>query len=218
MLTDHWPLLGLRLNTPRLELRLPTEDELAELADLAAEGVHESDRMPFVVPWTDAPPADRARSVVQHHWRGRGNWVPDDWSLGLAVFQEGRVIGLQDIAAKDFAVLRETATGSWLGLRHHGRGFGTEMRAAVLELAFSGLGAEESTSAAFSDSHASRGVSRKLGYRADGCKRLVVRGEKVTEHRLRLSREDWRAHRRTAVSVTGLEPCLPLFGLPGARR
>jgi hypothetical protein len=28
VLVDHWPLVGLRLTTPRLEIRLPTEDEL----------------------------------------------------------------------------------------------------------------------------------------------------------------------------------------------
>ena len=50
MLIDHWPLLGLRIVTPRLELRLPSGDELAELAELAAEGVHAPDRMPFASP------------------------------------------------------------------------------------------------------------------------------------------------------------------------
>lgn len=38
MLIDHWPLLGLRLTSPGLELRLPSEEELGELADLAADG------------------------------------------------------------------------------------------------------------------------------------------------------------------------------------
>ena len=36
MLIDHWPLLGLRLITPRLELRLPSDEELSER--LAAHG------------------------------------------------------------------------------------------------------------------------------------------------------------------------------------
>ncbi|GAA0542002.1 hypothetical protein [Actinomadura livida] len=40
MLVDHFPLLGLRLSTPRLELRLPSSEELATLAELAAEGIH----------------------------------------------------------------------------------------------------------------------------------------------------------------------------------
>jgi RimJ/RimL family protein N-acetyltransferase len=219
-LSAHWPLLGLRLTTPRLELRLPSHDELAEQADLAAEGVHDPARMPFLHPWTDLPPPERARSVVLHHWRSLGSWTPESWSLPLAVFTraEGRVVGHQSLGASDFAVLREVGSGSWLGRRHHGRGLGTEMRAAVLHLAFAGLGAELARSGAFDDNHASYRVSEKLGYERDGVERHVVRDRAVTEHRLRLTRARWEAHRavRVSVSVTGLDPCLPLFGIANA--
>jgi RimJ/RimL family protein N-acetyltransferase len=213
MLSDHWPLLDLRLTTPRLELRLPTEDQLGRLADLAAEGVHEPERMPFLVPWTDLPPAERARSVVQQHWMHRGNWTPQDWALTLTVLHGGEVLGLQTVAAREFAVRREVSTGSWLGLRHHGRGIGTEMRAAVLELAFSGLGTLTAASGALADNGASLAVSRKLGYREDGVDYRVVRGERVAGIRLRLDRADWERHRTTPVAVHGLDRCLPLFGL-----
>ena len=37
MTLTHWPLSGLRLRTPRLEMRLPTLAELDQLASLAAE-------------------------------------------------------------------------------------------------------------------------------------------------------------------------------------
>jgi hypothetical protein len=63
----HWPLFGLRLRTPRLELRLPSLADLDELAGLAAEGVHDPAVMPFGVPWTDVPPDQRARRVLQYH-------------------------------------------------------------------------------------------------------------------------------------------------------
>ncbi|MFJ9444486.1 GNAT family N-acetyltransferase [Kitasatospora sp. NPDC101235] len=214
MLTDHWPLLGLRLTTPRLELHLPTDDELAALAELAAEGVHEPERMPFLVPWTDLPPAQRARSVVQHHWLRRGNWSPDDWALNLAVLENGRAVGLQTLAARDFAVLRQVSTGSWLGTRHQRQGIGTEMRAAVLHLAFAGLDATEARSGAFEDNPSSFAVSRKHGYQPDGIARHVVRGRPVTERRLRLTRERWQARCSVPVTLDGLAPCLPMFGLP----
>ncbi|WP_405088044.1 hypothetical protein [Microbispora sp. NBC_01389] len=64
----HWPLFALKVTTPRLELRLPTLNDLDALADRAAEGVHDPAGMPFGVPWTDAPPDERARSTVQVHW------------------------------------------------------------------------------------------------------------------------------------------------------
>ncbi|WP_078911517.1 GNAT family N-acetyltransferase [Streptomyces sp. NRRL WC-3742] len=212
MLIDHWPLLGLRLTTPRLELRLPGDEELAALADLAAQGVHEPDRMPFLVPWTDLPPAERAQSVVRHHWLRRGNWSPRDWALNLTVFEEGRVVGLQTLAAREFGVLREVETASWLGARHQGRGIGTEMRAAVLHLAFEGLGAREARSGALEDNASSFAVSRKLGYLPDGVEQHTVRGRPVTNRRLRLPRAHWQAHRSLPVTVDGLPPCLPMFG------
>ncbi|MEV4813273.1 hypothetical protein [Micromonospora avicenniae] len=72
MLIDHWPLLGLRVRTDRLELRLPTDEELADLAELAVRGVHRPDERPFLTPWTDLPPRELARRVVQWQWKTRG--------------------------------------------------------------------------------------------------------------------------------------------------
>jgi RimJ/RimL family protein N-acetyltransferase len=216
MLVDHFPLVGLRLKTPRLELRLPSPEELAALGELAAEGVHDPDVMPFLIPWTDRPPAEVARSVILHHWSQLGAWTPQEWSLNLAVFHAGVPIGFQGVEAHDLAITREVATGSWLGRRHHGQGFGTEMRAAVLHLAFAGLDVEEATSVAFMDNHASRAVSRKLGYASDGTERRVVRGALAFDDRQRLTRAAWERHRTVPVTIEGLEPCLPLLGLPAA--
>ncbi len=210
---DWWPLYQLRLQTPRLELRLPTDRDLADLADLAAAGVHDPDEQPFAVPWTDAAPAERGRSTIQYHWSKRAEWKPDKWSLDLVVVHEGAVVGTQGMSASDFAILREVATGSWLGQAHHGQGIGTEMRAAVLHLAFAGLGALYATSGAFTDNMASQAVSRKLGYIDDGMERYVRRGQPATTQRLRLDLETWQVTRTVPVTIVGLEPCLPMFGM-----
>jgi hypothetical protein len=50
------------------------------------------------------------------------------------------------------------------------------MRAAVLHLAFAGLGAAEAVSGAFDDNAPSLGVSEKLGYESDGIERLAASG------------------------------------------
>jgi RimJ/RimL family protein N-acetyltransferase len=138
MITDLWPLFGLRLSTPRLELRLPDLAELAALGRLAAAGVHHPDVQPFVAAWTDGPPEQVARNTLQFQWSAWGRWSPQEWTLQLVVLADGEVIGTQGVDARDFARLREVGTGSWLGRTFHGRGYGTEMRAAVLELAFEG--------------------------------------------------------------------------------
>lgn len=217
MLIDHFPLLGLRLVTPRLVLRLPAPEELAALADLAAAGIHPPEVMPFGVPWTDRPPAEVARGVVQHHWLVLGQWTPQAWSLNLTVFHDGVVVGEQAVGAAELALTREVHTGSWLGQRYQGRGIGTEMRAAVLHLAFAGLGAEEAISSAAEDNPASLGVSRKLGYAPDGIHRRVIRGAARVERRVRLTRAAWERHRTVPVGVEGLGRCLPLFGLDPAQ-
>jgi RimJ/RimL family protein N-acetyltransferase len=130
----------------------------------------------------------------------------------FAVLRGGEPLGIQAIDATDFAVTRELASGSWLGRRHHRQGVGTEMRAAVLHLAFAGLGAEWATSVSASDNAASIGVSRKLGYADDGIEVSVARGAARVDRRFRLDRATWAAHRSVPVEIEGLEPCRPLLG------
>jgi RimJ/RimL family protein N-acetyltransferase len=214
MESRHWPLFGLRIRTPRLTLRWPTLEDLDALADLAYDGIHDPAEMPFSVPWTDASPEERARATLQYHWSLWSSWMPARWTLELAVIQDGVPVGLQGIGATDFAVAREVHSGSWLGRQYQGRGVGTEMRAAVLYLAFAGLGAESATTSAYLDNHASLGVSRKLGYQPDGIERHSRRSKAVTLQRLRLDRARWEATRSTPVDIAGLTGCFGFFGLP----
>ncbi|MCX5397169.1 GNAT family N-acetyltransferase [Streptomyces sp. NBC_00102] len=209
---EHWPLHGLRIRTPRLELRLPDTTLADRLAAVAAAGVHAPDRMPFTVPWTDGEPGAVARAVFQHVLSTIANWSPENWALSLAVLHDGEVVGRQDLMAKAFGVTRQVSTGSWIGLTHQRQGFGTEMRAAALHLAFAGLGAESAVSAAMTDNPASLGVSRRLGYLPDGTAVAAVRGVPVTLQRLRLDRAGWEEHRRVEVSVEGLDACRSHFG------
>lgn len=212
-LTDRWPLAGLTLRTGELQLRTPRDTDLLALADLAAAGVHEPDEMPFSTAWTDAPPGERATSVLQWHWRCWGTWTPQCWTCEFAVLRAGEVVGAQGVSAADFAVLRSVSTGSWLGRRFHGQGIGRAMRAAVLALAFDGLGARTATSGAFTDNPASLAVSRALGYREDGLEWHVRRGAAAPLQRFRLDRADWARGQRVPVTVDGLDACLPWFGV-----
>jgi RimJ/RimL family protein N-acetyltransferase len=213
MVSSWWPLADLRLQTPDLELRWPSLDDLEALAGLAAAGVHDPAVQPFMVAWTDASADERARSTLQYHWSRWGSWQPSDWMLELVAVRDGAVVGSQGMGGRDFAVLREVHTGSWVGRRYQGQGIGTQMRAAVLHLAFEGLQAQWAVSAAFEDNAASLGVSRKLGYRDDGTEWHLVRGRPALTRRLRLARADWQATRTVPVRIHGLQPCLSLFGL-----
>jgi RimJ/RimL family protein N-acetyltransferase len=206
-----WPLFDLRLRTPRLELRLPTEDDLLELMRVARAGVVEEGRVFFAIAWHDLPSPAFERQFLLHWWKTRGSWTPTNWVLGLAVVADGKPIGIQDVHARDFAVRREVGSGSWLGRTFQGRGYGTEMRAAILALAFDGLGAVSAESGYFPGNSASAGVSAKLGYQDNGEEVWKVSGKRVVERRLRVTRETWNRD-LVPVTIEGLEPCLPLFG------
>lgn len=208
----HWPVYGLRLRTPRLELRLPGLAELDDLAQLSADGVHDPSWTPFLVPWTDLPPAERARSVMQYHWRSLADWTPQDWSLNLAVFLDGVVVGTQGLSGRDFAIVGEVSTGSWLGQRYQGQGIGTEMRAAVLHLAFAGLDAESAISGAIVGNAASAAVSAKLGYQPNGLVRVRARDALGYEQRFALDRDGWQQHCTVPVGISGPGRCRAQFG------
>jgi RimJ/RimL family protein N-acetyltransferase len=202
------PLYGLRLRTPRLELRLPTEAELVDLYEVAAAGIHPPEEMPFGVAWTDDLTKE---SFLAYHHSTRETWTPESWKIDFGTWLDGVLSGVQGIGADDFAEKRTVGTGSWLGRRFQGRGVGTEMRTAVVELAFRELGAVAVTSSVFESNAASRGVSEKLGYRLVGRDTMSPRGVPKEHLQLRLERSEWRGA-PFAVQIEGVEPCLPLFG------
>jgi RimJ/RimL family protein N-acetyltransferase len=208
-----WPLFDLRISTPRLELRYPADDDIAELAQLAAQGIHDNDTMPFSIPWTRQKSPELERGALQYYWRRRAEWTPTKWALPCAVFREGVIVGAQEIMADDFAVRRVIATGSWVGRAFHGEGIGKEMRAAILHLGFEGLGAQRAFSSAFDDNPASLAVSRALGYEENGDELHVREGKVARVIRMKLTRERWAENERHDITVENLEACLSLFGV-----
>jgi RimJ/RimL family protein N-acetyltransferase len=213
MHTPYWPVADVAVHTPRLTLKSPDGHELAALAALAHAGVHGPERMPFPNSWTDAPPLVRAQRILQYHWASWAIWKPEDWRLSLVVVHDGVVVGQQVIFARAFARAREFETSSWLGLAHHGRGIGREMRRAVLHLGFEGLGAQEAVSSSFHDNLPPRRISESLGYRPDGRSRQPTGTEVRRIDRYRLERADWQCHRPEPAEITGLADALPYFGL-----
>ncbi len=215
MANTFWPLFDLRVKTERLELRPPSDDDLFAMVELAAKGIHAPEVMPFVVPWTRRPSPEQERMALQHHWSRRGTWTPEDWKVSLAVLRDGAVIGSQGISGDQFAIRRTIDTGSWLGRRFQGCGFGKEMRAAALHLAFAGLDAHFANSNAFSDNPASLGVSKSLHYEPNGVEIIDVEGKRVEALHFHLTKERWlnRTKDMYDVTIENLEPCLELFGV-----
>jgi RimJ/RimL family protein N-acetyltransferase len=212
-MSRHWPLFDLRITTPRLQLRVPDEELTDQLIDTILGGVHDPARMPFGVPWTRAPRAQLPFNTLSFLWRELARFHPFDWHLPLAVVVDGVAVGVQALIARDFPVIRQVESGSWLGQRCQGQGYGTEMRAAALFFAFDSLDAQLATSASFVDNPASIAVSRRIGYREDGVQRMAREGAPVEQLRFQLTRDDWQRHRRVEVQVEGFERCRSIFGL-----
>ena len=105
-MSSAWPLFDLRLRTPRVVLRSPTDDDLFALLEVARAGVHDPDQMPFAVAWTDLAPPEFEQSFLRFYWGCRSSWTPEAWQLPLAVLLEDRPIGIQELRATGFATLR----------------------------------------------------------------------------------------------------------------
>lgn len=214
-LEEIWPLFGLEITTPRLILRPVRDVDLPGLAQAALDGVHEPERTPFSIPWTDAASADLPQNLASYQWSLRNRVSAQNWAVAFAVHFEDRVVGSQDLSAQDFADRRTVTTGSWLTKSVHGQGIGTEMRAAILLFAFDVLGAKWAESGAASWNEVSLKVSKKLGYELNGVTRVAPRpGEPIDEQRVRLEkasfvRPDW------SISVRGAEPVLAQLGIGG---
>jgi RimJ/RimL family protein N-acetyltransferase len=209
----HLPIFDIRIRSPRLELRLPDLDMLDELATLAAAGIHPPETMPFAVAWTDQSSPELERATVRWHLLQLASWSPLAWSFNPVVLYQGNVVGSQGINSTNFVATRSVTTGSWLGRAYQGQGLGREMRAAILEFAFSGLGAQAALSGAFSDNAASLGVSRALSYEHSGEVIVQRRGLPAEQIRLRLSRARWEQSARPQVELEGLEACREFFGV-----
>jgi len=187
---EIWPPFAVTITAGDLSLRVVRDDDQPELVDLALSGIHDPQLMPFYFPWTDVEPAELPANFVRHHWRTRSELSPARFNLEFAVRHNDELVGIQAFSTHDFAVTRTGETGSWLARRFHGQGIGTRMRRAICAFAFDELGATEVTSGAFLDNPASLAVSRKVGYRANGTKRLARRGEQAVLQRLVLAPQD----------------------------
>ena len=213
MRTRLWPLFDLVVRTPRLELRYIDETLAVELAELTAEPIHDPAMMPFAMPWTDIPAAERPRGALQHYWLRWATWTTNEWNCMMAVVVDGEAVGIQDIIGSNFATTKTFKTGSWLTQRVHGQGIGKEMRAAILHLGFEGLGAARAVTSAFHDNLSSLGVTRSLGYEPNGESIEPRRDKADLQLHFMMTREQWMPRRRDDIEIYGLEPCLELFGI-----
>jgi len=212
MSNRYWPMFDIQLSTPELELRHLTEADLASLSNVIPD---DAEQNPSSTTYAGLDGRQNAGEVVpQDYWRARGSWRPESWALSFGVFRDGDLLGYQGLEGDDFVKLRTVDSSSFLAAPVRGRGWGKQMRAAVLALAFGPLGARFAITSAWSDNHASLGASRRLGYVDNGITVQRRDGQAGEMVHLRLSRETWMASGwPEQVVVSGMDECLAFFGL-----
>ncbi len=213
-LVDIFPAFGLRIDCGPVTLRAMRESDVPRVCELVAEGIHEEGAQPFLVPWN----VSKTQPVesLQFYYRTWATFSSEAWTLLMAVERDGVMVGAQDVKTEKFGIVRHGETGSWLGLRHQGRGTGTLMRQAMLTFAFDHLGAVEMRSAAWADNPSSHRVSEKCGYVANGYQLLDRQGRRARQ-------DDFVATPETfvrppyEVAVTGADAFRRAIGLDGER-
>lgn len=210
-----YPLLDVRVSTPTLELRGATDDLLDHLADVVRAGQAHADPAPYDDPMSfyENDPDLRVATWLRAIWRGRGKVEADAWRLYFVVVVEGRPVGMQDLIGVSFSTFGTVTSFSWLSADQRGRGLGHEMRAAILHLAFDGLGAKEASSDAFVDNHGSNTISRDLGYEPNGSDWATRQGEPAPLNRWRLTRDAWERRRRDDIRLHNVDACRALLPL-----
>jgi RimJ/RimL family protein N-acetyltransferase len=191
------------------------------LARVVEEGVVEAGNehfMPRLLLGRAATFEERFANFLRYHWGRRSATAPEKWDLAFAVLLDSRVVGCQAVHSREFPVLREVHTGSYLAGHVQGGGVGTRMRAMALELSFGHFGAEWATSGFVEGNERSRRVSARLDYEADGIELLggVGAGEAVKSYRLRLSRKRWLENRPSwldEVNWTGVNAAKTFLGI-----
>jgi RimJ/RimL family protein N-acetyltransferase len=213
-MTSPYPPLNVVVETPRLQLRGASDDLLFTLLPTVAAGVVGPDESPFDDPmslYRDSP--EREWSWLRGIWTGRGSIRPDFWRLYFVVMVDGEPVGMQDLVGHEFGSFGTVTSFSWLKPAVRGSGIGTEARAAILQLAFDGLGASEASSEGFLDNPASNRVSEKSGYLRNGVNWAERRGEPAQLQKWTISRALWEPRRRSDITLHGIEECRPVLGL-----
>jgi RimJ/RimL family protein N-acetyltransferase len=198
-----WPLLGLRIRTARLELRLPTCEDITRLAPVSYHR-QSAGRVGATFTASELLAREQARSISE--------WSTNRWYLTFGVFRGGDPVGIQSVTTERFPSTRSFETPAWVAPTMRRQGFATEMRVAVLCLMFDYLAARVAVASPFAGNIASIEVSKRLGYE----QLQPLSGSHASKEpttRLTLTTARWRTSHLRNVEIEGLGLCLPLFGL-----
>jgi [ribosomal protein S5]-alanine N-acetyltransferase len=186
----------LEIAGPTLTLRLPSEDDVAELFAIGSDA--ETTRWFSWGPYRDD---DEPRAWIKRTAQERAAGE----KLSLIVDRDGEAIGVIELTEPNRRD-RRAMVGTWLGAAHWGTGVNTESKALLLHLAFAVLGLQRVGALANVDNTRSQRALEKLGFAREGVLRRWHRhGDEYHDVVVYgLLRDDWTVD--VAVEIRGEVP------------
>jgi RimJ/RimL family protein N-acetyltransferase len=195
-------------------LRYPAGSFATDVAKCTSPPVHDPAFMPFQQPWTLGNPDEVQQRTVSYLRNVRRDATPDDWSIPLAVVENGYVRGPVSMESKGFLDTRSVSVGWWLAAGHQGRGLGTLAARILLFVVFECLGAKTVSSEVRRGNDASLILVRKLGYQLAGRHRHTFSDGEDEVFDYRLSRLEWESSSlRLEPEVYGVSELREFLGL-----
>ncbi|MCS6711779.1 GNAT family N-acetyltransferase [Brachybacterium sp. EF45031] len=206
-LATLFPPFALRLRSGDLTLRLLRDEDLPQYAELLRRPIFADTGADHVFPWYAVPEEERIASAITYQWALRTRVQPEDWTLSFGVFAGQRLIGMQDLRARELPRRGVIESGSWLTLSEQGRGYGGRMRRMAVAFAFDHLGALRAESSAVLGNEPSLAVSSSCGYVPNGTEVVVEGGRRLIQQRVAVTPETFE-RRGLELEVDGLTPAL----------
>ncbi|WP_431783999.1 GNAT family N-acetyltransferase [Streptomyces chumphonensis] len=191
------------LRTERLHLR-PFEQRDAEAVFAACQDTE-------IARWTTVPyPYARKHAEDFVVNIGPAGWRDATLYTFGAFTPDGTLVGSTGLVntAKLYTSDRTAELGYWTVREQRGRGYTVEAARAVVDWAFTSLGAERLEWYAHVGNEASRAVARRLGFVMEGVHRArtVHRGERRDDWSASLLPSDWGRSGRTPYTATPPPP------------
>lgn len=158
--------------------------------------------LPFITRWINQPEMRAFLAVrTPYSQSAEAEWLksimhqpvpPREIVFAVALKETGELIGAIGLHLIDW-INRRATTGSYIGDKEHrGKGFGKEMKLAVLEYAFETLDLQKIKSEANADNLASIACLKSCGYVQEGIRRseMFINGRRVDSVLFGITRED----------------------------
>jgi RimJ/RimL family protein N-acetyltransferase len=165
------PAPAYRIVTPRLVLRCWNPDDAPLLAEAITASV---DHLRPWMPWVHAEPEELEAKVQRlRGFRARFD-LGQDFIYGIFTSDERQVVGGTGMHPRVGEDALEI--GYWISATHIGRGYATEVAAALTRVGFGVHGLERMEIRCDPSNERSAAVPRKLGYTLDATLRGRIRG------------------------------------------